>query len=99
MKNMKEKIVDLDELKSRYDMIEKINRKHISGDIDWNVKWWMLLVRIIFTIILVAGTPLFLLSDAVGMAIHYELAVILNQPILNVRDNSITIYLWEKLYK
>jgi hypothetical protein len=96
---MKEKIVDLDELKSRYDMIEKINRKRISGDIDWNVKWWMLLVRITFTIILVAGTPLFLLSDAVGMVIHYGLAVILNQSIPNVRDNSLTIYLWEKLYK
>lgn len=97
MKNMKEKIVDLDELKSRYDMIEKINRKRISGDIDWNVKWWMSLVRIIFTIILVAETPFFILIDALGMVLQYGLAVILNRSIPNIRDNSLTIYLWEKL--
>lgn len=80
-------------------MIKKINRKRISGDIDWNVKWWQVLVRIIFAIILIAGTPLFLLSDAVGMVVQYVLAVILEHPIPNIIDNSLTIYLWKKLYK
>ena len=99
MKNEKDKIVDFDELKRRYDMVEKINRKRISGEIDWNMKWWQIFVRMIFTIILAAGTPLFLLSDAVGMVICCGLAVIINKPIPNIRDNSLTIYLWEKLYK